>query len=240
MRFRMIRNKHDVAHCCKLGTACQLGNVCRPHVVYVNNLHYYAYRHGHSVANAQDLIVSSLEEGIQPDWGLTDVGRVQADQCGEELLVKLGKFNPGKLVIASSPFSRCIETAARIGSHFDIHFHDEERFLRIEKLRERFFGSYDKTTSMLSYNAVWKEDEKNAEWCPPGGGDSVTTVALRVKEVMQELEERYAQEGYNIVIVSHGDVLSILSCLLRNDDLCQHRKYGTTNCEIVRFPPPED
>jgi len=188
------------------------------------------------VANAQDLIVSSLEQGTDPNWGLSDIGKIQADQCGEELLEKLGTFNPGKLVIASSPFSRCIETAARVGSHFDIHLHDDERFLRMENLRERFFGSYDKSKSMLSYNAVWKEDEKSAEWCPPDGGESVTAVAQRVREAVQVLEERYAQEGYNIIIVSHGDALSILSCVLRDDDLCQHRKYGTSNCEIVRFP----
>ena len=192
-------------------------------------------RHGHSVANGEEVIISSLEEGQDPKWGLSTIGSQQSDAAGEELLEKLGQFNPGKLLFVTSPFSRCVETAARVASHVDVHLHDE-RFRKEIALRERYFGEFNGGNT-ANYANVWAEDEKDTS-SKPGGGESVEDVAHRLRSFVQgELEEAY--KGCHIVLVSHGDSLSILLSILRGGDLRKHRENGMGNCEIVRVASEE-
>lgn len=102
---------------------------------------YWLLRHGRSLANEQDLIVSHLANGTLPEWGLTTEGQQQAAAAGEQLRVLLdtakpsaGSTNgrssgasdrsengagadgghactPGDVHFLASPFSRALETA---------------------------------------------------------------------------------------------------------------------------------
>lgn len=191
-------------------------------------------RHGHSVANAQDVIISAPEAGKNPAWGLSPIGKQQADAAGEELLEKLGQFDPSNFVMYTSPFSRCLETAARVGSHLDVHLHDTERFVVTEALRERYFGELE-GTSANNYTSVWEADAKDTEYQPPGDGESVNDVAKRMEDFVKSVEARY--EGFMVACVSHGDALSILETVLRGGDLKQHRSCGMGNCEIKCIGP---
>lgn len=187
------------------------------------------------MANAQDLIISRLEEGVDPKWGLSDLGRQQADAAGEALLAQLelpGRFDPALFIVYCSPFSRCLETAHRAASHLDIHLHDS-RIVEAPQLRERFFGVHDLTSSS-NYPKVWADDVKSTAIRPPGGGESVEDVAERLGKFIDDIEAQHA--GYVVLLVSHGDALSILAAQMLGTDMSQHREHGLDNCEIMRIP----
>lgn len=129
---------------------------------------YWCIRHGHSLANAQDIIVSSLDKGIDPCWALSDLGRNQADGvAGRHLLSLLGTTNdPSKLIVCTSPFSRCLETAERVAAGLGVAPSDA-CFRQVDNLRERFFGEYE-LQSTDNYEKVWADDGISIENKPPG------------------------------------------------------------------------
>jgi len=77
--------------------------------------------------------------------------------------------------------------------------------------------------------------------CPPSmphrpsgeGGESVDDVAARTLGLLQRLEAQHA--GQHIVLVSHGDALSILAAAALGTPLGQHRQHGLPNCGIMRI-----
>jgi broad specificity phosphatase PhoE len=185
-------------------------------------------RHGHSRANADGIIVSSLDQGKEKLWGLSDLGKSQAEEAGRTLLASLQP----NLVIIASPFSRTVETAEWMQRGASIVNATDP--LTDEDLRERYFGSYD-GDSTDSYALVWNEDVKDANAEPPGGGESVFQVAQRVMRFVKSIETHYSD--HNIVVVSHGDALSILAAVMLGSDLRQHRQHGLPNCGWLRIDP---
>lgn len=170
---------------------------------------------------------------MDPKWGLSDLGRQQADTAGETLIAHLlGNFDPARFLVYTSPFSRCIETAARTASHLDVHFHDP-RMIQAPELRERFFGTHE-LTSTSNYHLVWDDDATGTHTKPPGDGESVDEVAVRLKQFIEGIESRHA--GHDVLLVSHGDALSILAALMLGKDLGKHREFGLDNCGIMRVP----
>lgn len=70
---------------------------------------------------------------------------------------------------------------------------------------------------------------------PPGeGGESVEDVAARTTALVSRLEAEHS--GRHIVLVSHGDALSILAAALLRVPLGQHRVHGLPNCGVLRVP----
>ena len=67
---------------------------------------------------------------------------------------------------------------------------------------------------------------------PGGGGESVHDVAERTRGLVQQLEA--AHEGRHVVLVSHGDALSILAAALLGTPLGEHRRHGLPNCGVLR------
>lgn len=67
-----------------------------------------------------------------------------------------------------------------------------------------------------------------------GGGESVQDVAQRLRGLIERLEAAHA--GRHIVLVSHGDALSVLAAVLLGGDLWRHRQHGLPNCGILRVP----
>lgn len=183
------------------------------------------------------MILSHPETGAKPEWGLTDLGSAQAERTGELLndVVQKDGVEPDAIVMFSSPFSRAVETAARIGSHVQIHLHDD-RMKKSEALRERYFGSeLEGKCASMCYGKVWEEDEKNSLYRPGGDGESVADVAGRVRQFVYEVEDRYS--GCYVVVTSHGDSLSILISVLKEEDVRKHRRFGLKNCDMYRINP---
>jgi broad specificity phosphatase PhoE len=150
-------------------------------------------RHGHSVANERGIIISSLEEGVKPEWGLTARGRDQASGVVRSLQ-EGGKLPRGTYAVYSSPFSRARETAellcaslasARAGMETDVVEKDvvetdvvetdvvEKDVVLAEALRERYFGEALEGTSSRGYEGVWQVDKEDICRGPEGGGESV-------------------------------------------------------------------
>ncbi|KAL4856351.1 Agropine synthesis reductase [Chlorella vulgaris] len=194
---------------------------------------YWLLRHGRSYANEQDVIVSSPENGQDARWGLNDVGRQQAAAAGLELAQMLGSHEPAALLVLASPFSRTVETAVEVGTALGIGKADPR--LQLEPaLRERCFGSHE-MTSCANYAVVWAEDALATCNRPPGlNGESVEDVAARTTSLVQQLEQQHS--GRHIVLVSHGDALSILAAALLSTPLGQHRQHGLPNCGVLRIP----
>lgn len=78
---------------------------------------YIIVRHGISLANQSKKIVSTLTNGVKPEYGLADEGKQQTQKCAEELRQHLltgdgGATEAGKpILVVSSPFSRAVQTA---------------------------------------------------------------------------------------------------------------------------------
>lgn len=120
-----------------------------------------------------------------------------------------------------------------------------------EELRERHFGCHE-LRSHDAYATVWAEDARSTDSRPPGklftplpksecdfahflprftrsilaftGGESVDEVAQRLTRLFERLEQKH--EGDSILLVAHGDTLSILWALVSGHDLRQHREAG--------------
>lgn len=59
-------------------------------------------------------------------------------------------------------------------------------------------------------------------------------VAARTAGLVDRLEAQ--NEGLHIVLVSHGDALSILAAALLGAPLGAHRAHGLPNCGVLRIP----
>ena len=63
-----------------------------------------------------------------------------------------------------------------------------------------------------------------------GGGESAEDVALRLNRLFQRLEGQH--QGRDILLVSHGDTLSILWASMTGLPLQQHRCHGQQTGEL--------
>ena len=86
--------------------------------------------------------------------------------------------------------------------------------------------------------AVATAPQRTLSICPltarAGGGESVDDVAARLRLFLACLEARH--NGCNVVLVSHGDALSILAAVVRGTPLGAHRQHGLPNCGILKLP----
>jgi broad specificity phosphatase PhoE len=167
---------------------------------------YLLMRHGHSQANAADLIISHPASGREA-YGLSDTGEAQLATLLEDWRW------PTPTRIHHSDFLRTTQTAARIAAAFGLPLHAEPG------LRERHFGALE-AGSAERYPEVWARDAAD-----PGhrdfGVEPVTAVAARLLTVIDELEDQY--RGETLLLVSHGDPLQILLTALEGRPLNRHR-----------------
>jgi len=183
---------------------------------------YFLVRHGKSLANEQELILSAPESGTT-GFGLTEEGKAQvrasAGTAKEEGVLDAAT------VIVSSDFTRARETAEIIADTLGV--------LRIDhspKLRERYFGTLERSHNS-NYQKVWDKDQHDAGHTEEGV-ESVQSVLARTKELINELEGTY--EGKNIVLVSHGDALQILQTAFEGVDPSEHHALAHLNTAEIR------
>jgi probable phosphoglycerate mutase len=173
---------------------------------------YYGLRHGRSLANEADLIVSHPEHGVS-QYGLSEEGRRQVASAIAEASFK--RLLDQTTLIVASDFARARESA-EIASHLL----GTQAILMTPKLRERYFGRWERQHSR-HYQEVWDADlldgmHKQYEV------ESTREVLARTTSLIQELEDAYA--GRTILLVSHGDVLQILQTAFERVDSAQHRQ----------------
>lgn len=117
---------------------------------------YIIMRHGFSVPNERELIVSSLVEGVKAEYGLTEKGRQQARDSAITLLQMLQQQQQATIpipaegavatsspaavttvVIVSSPFSRARETAQIVADELLLHQQKQQQQEEGEKQEQQ-------------------------------------------------------------------------------------------------------
>lgn len=176
----------------------------------------YLMRHGHSLANAADLIVSDPEQGCR-SYGLSSLGQQQVDRA-----VRSAGF-PGNLRIYASDFLRTRETAERVRESLGC-----PPVTLDERLRERFFGQLEGGAGQ-DYARVWEHDDLHAEQTP-WGVESPSHLVERLSRFVLEKLQQHPQE--TLLLVSHGDPLRFLQLWAEGMDLRRHR-------QISHFEPAE-
>lgn len=178
---------------------------------------YFVIRHGFSVPNDKKIIVSSLANGVKPEYGLADKGKqdVASKACSIlEKIISTSTSIPGSSIsqlqidFISSPFSRTVETAQIIlneentskfsaTSNQNDFGKDASRIIfsslrTDERLRERDFGSLE-LEGDDSYHQVWEEDLKEQDTNSTFKAESLSSVWNRVKSLVIEEEEKTAK-----------------------------------------------
>ncbi|KAF9339521.1 hypothetical protein BGZ91_005657 [Linnemannia elongata] len=223
---------------------------------------FVLFRHGHSLANQESRIVSSLENGTRADrgpegtgFGLSSKGRLEVVETAKTLAdhiitTSTQTQNRARVRILTSPFQRTLNTASIIKSQFRTFFTPLQDTITLElgltitqDLRERFFGEFEmRTPSDDLYNQVWAADAQNP-FHELFGVESVVDVTRRVTDVIRSQEERQEeQEGEEVwvVLVSHGDSLQILQTAMRGWSGDRHRQLEhleTANWRVVEWCP---
>ena len=156
--------------------------------------HIITVQHTQSVHHTNGMV------GSWTDWDLTDLGKIQADKIGRKLYDELA----GKSVVMySSDLKRAKQTADNIAKYLGV-----EPILRKE-LRERNLGKCcGKSVEWLRENIESPENTVDDRLFSDGESrrDAWNRLYPFFEEVMRNDEE-------NIIIVSHGDLLSIWNAM---------------------------
>lgn len=80
--------------------------------------------------------------------------------------------------------------------------------------------------SKYVYISYWREQFELG----PGDGESVADVAQRLECFIQQTETEHT--GKTVLLVSHGDTLSILMAVAKGTPLSENRLYGLQTGEL--------
>ncbi|MEN0086792.1 MAG: histidine phosphatase family protein [Leifsonia sp.] len=141
-------------------------------------------RHGQTDWNLAKRIQGSS------DIPLNETGRAQAEATGRALAA--GRFD----AIYASPLSRALDTARIIAEHVGLGEPDT-----ISAVAERHYGEAEGLTGEQIL-ARWPEG------APVPGRESREQVVARALPALRELGEQHP--GENVIVVSHGGVISSL------------------------------
>ncbi len=156
--------------------------------------------------------------GSWTDWDLTNLGKEQANNIGIKLKEELSKDSV--YVMYSSDLKRAKQTAEIVAKHLNL-----EPVIN-EALRERNLGS------AVGKSVQWLRENQTA-WEKTIDDRCVPDAESR-RETWKRLEPFYndivSSDDKNIIIVSHGDTLSIFNAMwlgLKPEDL--------NNCDLFGF-----
>ncbi|KAA8495934.1 hypothetical protein FVE85_2089 [Porphyridium purpureum] len=202
----------------------------------------YLVRHGRSRANDAGIIVSALQNGVRPEYGLTDgLGREQARAAGQKLAACIegtGAHDP-LVILAHSPFSRTEQTADEMARGMaDASGTFCAKLLPVEQFRERDFGAFE-LSSDANYETVWEHDAVNdVHWLDTHGVERAEHVLQRMMHGIQAVYEHFRATEISLCIVSHGDALQILRAhLAAGIPPNLHRQLDALqNAQIVAVP----
>jgi broad specificity phosphatase PhoE len=179
-------------------------------------------RHGESVWNAEKRFQGHT------DIALSDRGRAQAEALGRALC--------GYRVRAAyvSPFRRARETAevalARSGVRVTV----------IEELRELSLGDWEGCTVdevRAQAGDPYRAWLRAPHDCPPPGGEPLPVVSARVRAALDRIAAEHAR-GDDVLIVSHGGVISVYACDLLGCSYNQLWRLRVDNASLTVVRPP--
>lgn len=188
---------------------------------------YFLMRHGESLANQADLIVSDPETGCRA-YGLSSLGRQQAEESARSSGLE------ADIEVICSDFLRTVETAeiaARVLGCKGV--------VKETLLRERHFGELN-GSSGERYREVWQQDslfDSHTTY----GAESPRALAVRLRRALETLESRHS--GRRILLVSHGDTLRFLQLVAADRPLTEHMKIALFRPAEIRpleFMPPAE
>jgi probable phosphoglycerate mutase len=188
-------------------------------ITQLNN-RYFAMRHGHSVGNLREIIVSHPENGCG-GFGLSEQGQDQV-QASLQMDVSLDTDT----MIVSSDFNRALESAAIARHALNCRAPTETDV----RLRERNFGELELGADS-AYQAVWQHDERDPD-SDYREVESVNQVMSRVTELVVDLERRFVDTS--LLLVSHGDALQILQTAFAGRDASTHRQLQHLQTAEIR------
>jgi len=181
---------------------------------------YFVMRHGQSLANLQQVIVSHPQNGVDA-YGLSEQGMRQV----RESVQSSPEFD-SSLLIVSSDFRRAWESAEiaqeLLGSTNSLQFD--------QRLRERNFGEWELTPDS-AYPLVWAGDKINPD-NGEKGVESPNQVMARVTALVCEYEEKIS--GATILLISHGDALQLLLTAFSKQDASEHRRQQHLETAEIR------
>ena len=152
--------------------------------------------------------------GSWTDWDLSELGIQQAEKIGEKLKAELDGRN---FVMYSSDLKRAKQTAENVGKFLEI-----EPILRKE-LRERNLGKCcGKSVQWLRENI--EQQEKTIDDRLFSDAESRRDEWNRLKPFFDEI---MSNDEENIIIVSHGDLLSVFNAMFAGLDV-----ESLNNCEM--------
>lgn len=156
--------------------------------------HIITVQHTQSVHHTNGMV------GSWTDWDLTELGRSQADHIGQKLKDELA----GKdVILYSSDLKRAKQTADEIAKYIGV-----EPILR-QELRERNLGKCcGKSVQWLRDNIESPENTVDDRLF--SDGESRRDAWNRLRPFYEEI---MASNDENIIIVSHGDLLSIWNAM---------------------------
>ncbi|MCR4867838.1 MAG: phosphoglycerate mutase family protein [Lachnospiraceae bacterium] len=156
--------------------------------------HIITVQHTQSVHHTNNMV------GSWTDWDLTDLGKVQADRIGKKLCDELANK---AVVIYSSDLKRARQTAQEIAKYLKV----EPIFKK--ELRERNLGKCcGRSVQWLRENIEC--EVKTVDDRPFSDAESRRDAWNRLYPFFEEV---MASEEENIIIVSHGDLLSIWNAM---------------------------
>jgi broad specificity phosphatase PhoE len=173
-------------------------------------------RHGESEGNvaATDARMAGAEVIAVPardaDVNLSGTGQEQAKALGAALARIAEEFRPDAVV--SSPYARAFQTAeiAVEAAGWPVKVQLDER------LRDRELGILDRLTR-LGVEKRYPEEAERREWLGkmyyrPPGGESWADVALRLRSVLDELNN--LGSGHRVMLVCHDALIMLFRYVL--------------------------
>ncbi len=182
---------------------------------------WFVLRHGRSEANEAGVVASQLANA-EDAYGLTDMGRAEVEKSIHEQVATLKEEPP--LLMLTSPFLRTRQTAEIAARILWAHPESDHR------LAERDFGDFE-LLSDEHYEEVWGADPRSPD-AVPGRAESVYQVAERVTDLVLEVERKPEIKTY--LLVTHCDVIMILSCAIQGIDPRFHRSLDPIGTGEVR------
>jgi len=201
-------------------------------------------RHGESEGNvaATEARLARAEvidvPARDPDVNLSDTGQDQAKALGTALSRIAEEFRPDTVV--SSPYARALQTAeiAVQTAGWSLKVHTDER------LRDRELGILDRLTR-LGVETRYPDEAERRLWLGklyyrPPGGESWADVALRLRSVLDELNN--LGRGHRVMLVCHDAVILLVRYVLEgmSEREILDLAAGTTvlNASITRYVRP--
>ncbi len=171
----------------------------------------YFVRHGQTVWNVENKICGVV------DSPLTEEGYSQAIATGEAIQEAGIQAD----IILTSPLSRALETANRIGGRLKLPVVVEPRLI------EQNFGKWEGTPRDGADFKVAK-----AQFCDRyEGGESMMQMAQRIYNLLDELKE----DDKIYILVAHNGIARVVHSYFNSMTNEEYASHGVKNCAIVEY-----